>query len=402
MAKLLFVNAAKNYGSTGKIVEQIGLLAMNNGWDAKIVNAARFNRSGSIDSIFHGSVLSENAHAFVSFLFDNQGLLSIQTTKRLVKAIDDFHPDLINLHNIHGYYLNYPLFFQYISSINTPIVWTLHDCWSFTGHCSFFDIVHCEKWKSGCHHCNNLANYPKSIFLDRSTQNYQIKKGAFTSVKNLTLVPVSNWMGDLVKDSFLGHYPIHIIHNGIDLDVFRPRKNTLREKLSLENKFCILGVSNNGFSGRKGFDDFIELSTLLPSSFQIIMVGLHPDELKRIPSTIIGINRTDSVEELAEYYSAADVFINPTYSDNYPTTNLESIACGTPVITYNTGGSPEAINEKTGMVVPQGDVNALASAIVSLKEHNLSSKKCREYAEMNFNKDNCFKEYLRLFESLLT
>lgn len=401
MPKLLFVNAARNYGSTGRIVEQIGLQAIKNGWEPKVVNSVRYNRPGKIDGISQGSLLSEKAHALMSSLFDCQGLLSVQTTKRLVKAIEDFHPDLINLHNIHGYFLNYPLFFQHIESLHIPIVWTLHDCWSFTGHCSYFDMVGCEKWKSGCHNCNNLSNYPQSLFLDRSAKNYEIKKRVFTSVENLTLVPVSDWMGGLVKNSFLASYPIHVIHNGIDISVFRPRSSSLRESLYLKKKFCILGVSSNGFSGRKGFNDFIELSKLLPDEFQLIMVGLLPDEFKRIPSNIIGIKRTDSIEELAEYYSMADVFINPTYSDNYPTTNLESIACGTPVITYDTGGSPESINENTGLVVPQGDVNALASSIISLKEHNLSSKKCREYAEKFFNKDKCFEEYLQLFESLL-
>ena len=401
MPKVLFINPAKNYGSTGKIVEEIGLLAKNKGWQTCLVHASRYDYPSQLTCIKAGSLLSEKWHALMAQLFDRQGLHSYITTKKVIRQITEYAPDIIHLHNVHGYYLHYPELFKYLAEADIPVVWTLHDCWSFTGHCSYFDIVGCEKWKTGCHHCTNLKNYPRSVWLDRSANNYALKKSLFTSVKNMTMVPVSEWLGKMTRQSYLGKYPVRVIHNGIDTSIFRIKLNSLRIKLGLEDKFVVLGVSSNGFSGRKGLNDFIELSNQLPDNYKIIMIGLKDNELNLLPQDIIGMRRTSDVEELVDYYNLADVFINPTYSDNFPTTNIESLACGTPVITYRTGGSPEAIDNKTGVVVEQGNVKALANAIMQIRENPFSPENCRQRAEENYNKDMCFEEYLALYKDLL-
>ena len=404
MPKVLFINPAKNYGSTGKIVEEIGLLAQSKGWETCLIHAARYDRPSKLKCIKAGTKLTESWHAIIANLFDRQGLQSYFTTKLVLKNIKRFKPDIIHLHNIHGYFLNYPLLFKFLAEANIPIVWTMHDCWSFTGHCSYFDMVGCDKWKIKCHSCNNLANYPQSVWLDRSSKIYELKKELFTAVNNMVMVPVSKWLADITRQSFLGKYPITVIYNGIDLDVFRIKENTLRQKLNLEDKFVVLGVSSNGFTGRKGLNDFIELSKMLPEDYKIIMVGLKENELSQLPNNILGMRRTSNVEELVDLYNLADVFINPTYSDNFPTTNMESLACGTPVITYNTGGSPEAIDENTGVVIKQGDLYSLCKTIKQFRSTNFKSHTkfiCRKRAEDEFNKEKCFERYINLYVELL-
>lgn len=265
----------------------------------------------------------------------------------------------------------------------------------------YFDRVGCDKWKTGCHHCPQLQSYPKSLFIDRSSANWERKRSLFTSVKNLTLVPVSNWLGDLVSQSYLGNYPIRVIHNGVDLNVFKPTTSGLKDKLGLENKFVVLGVAN-GFSNRKGLEDFVRMGMECPNDIQIIMIGTTPEERASLPKNIIAIDKTDDVNELVAYYSIADVYINPTYEDNFPTTNIEALACGTPVITYNTGGSPEAVDDRTGIVVEKGDVNGLMRSIelILKKDGPVTSAICRERAECEFNKNSCFLDYLHLYDEI--
>lgn len=401
MPRVLFINQSKNYGSTGKIVEALGLLAESKGWDVALVHAARYDRPSMLKCIKAGSTFSENWHALMAQLFDRQGLQSSWTTKRVIRRIKAFKPDIIHLHNIHGYFLNYPKLFEFLHEAGIPVVWTMHDCWSFTGHCTYYDLVSCDKWKTGCHHCSNLNNYPQSVWLDRSEKNFAIKKRLFTQIQNLTLVPVSEWLGRETLQSFMRIYPINVIHNGIDTGIFRIKKSNLRMQLGLEGKYVILGVSSNGFTGRKGLSDFIKLSSSLSNEFQIIMIGMKDKELKIVPERIMGLTRTSNIEELVDYYNLADVFINLTYSDNFPTTNIEALACGTPVITYRTGGSPEAVDSKTGVVVEQGDIYGLIDAIKQIKAYPLLPDDCRQRAQKYFDKNKCFEKYLDLYDSLI-
>lgn len=404
--KIVQINSVLNWGSTGKIAEQIGVCIQESGNISYIVYGRDKGPVNTKSTPVKTSYsLDVYCHKIRSLLFDGQGLGSKYSTKKLIIKLKQIQPDIIHLHNIHGYYLNYPLLFDYLRISNIPVVWTMHDCWGFTGHCTYFDMVNCEKWKSVCHNCSNLCDYPKSFF-DNSKRNYEKKKKIFTSLNNITMVPVSIWLGGLISQSFLGKYPIEVIHNGIDISVFRIKENNLRSQLNLEGKIVVLGVSSNGFSGRKGLTDFHKLANELPSIYQIIMIGLSEEEMKSLPTNIIGLKRTTNVEELVDYYNLADVFINPTYSDNFPTTNIEALACGTPVITYNTGGSPEAIDDLTGYVVQRGNIGDLKNAIEFIgsefgKIKEQRQEYCRKRAVDHFNKNERFNDYVKLYQRIL-
>lgn len=395
MPKLLVINVSINRGSTGKIAEQIGNKAQNHGWDC-YVGYGNFNLGSKMKAFHISSKWYKRLHAVESRLLDNHGLSSRLATKRFIKHIEIIQPDIIHIHNVHGYYINYKILFDFLKLYGKPVVWTLHDCWSFTGHCSHFVTADCDRWKTGCHDCPLRKEYPASAFLDRSRKNYEQKKEAFNGLKSLTIVPVSQWLGNLVGESFLSGNEIKVIHNGIDLNVFKPSAPKVKD-----GKFRVISVSSV-WTVDKGLRDFKKLREILPQEYEITLVGLKPDQLKLLPEGVTGIMRTDSVQKLADLYSQSDVLVNATYADTFPTVNLEALACGTPVITYNTGGSPEAIDEKTGIVVEQGNVGKLAEAIIRMRKNPLSPKDCRERAERLFDKDKCFEEYMELYNKLIT
>lgn len=396
--KLLIINVTCNQGSTGKIAEQVGCIMKKEGWDVYYAHGARRVNPSELNTIPFSNVRDEYLHALKALLFDACGLGSVNTTKKLINQIEQIKPDIIHIHNINGYYINYKLLFEYLNSSNIPIIATLHSCWYFTGHCSYFDYVKCEKWKSECNHCP-LVGLSNMALVDRSKRNYTLKKFLFSHNKNLNIVPVSNWLGNLARQSFLKEKNIYVIRNGIDLNVFKPYAK------SISNKFRILGVSNK-WDERKGLTDILKLRNILPvEKYDIILVGLSTKQIKKLPAGIIGIRNTANQKELAKLYSDADVFINTTYADTFPTVNLESMACGTPVITYNTGGSPESLTDDTGIVVEKGNIQALSDAIIKIKnnsdESKYSTKICRKHAVENFDKDKCFNEYSMLFNSII-
>ena len=402
---LLQINVVANSGSTGRIAEEIGRMAQEEGWRSVIAYGRREHAS-QCETLRIGSGLDILRHGLESRLLDNHGLSSRDATRKLIKQVDTLAPDIIHLHNIHGYYLNYPLLFSYLASVNIPVVWTLHDCWPFTGHCAFFDEATCARWMTECHApCPCNRDYPKSFLSDKSERNYRVKKKYFTSVHNLHLVPVSKWLGELTRQSFLGKFPVEVIHNGISLDVFSRHSDTseLLVRYGLKDKHFILGVASV-WEKRKGLDDFFRLRDMLPLNEAIVIVGLSRQQIKKLPKGVIGIERTESQEELAGWYSAADAFVNPTYNDTLPTTNIEAIACGTPVVTYKTGGSPETIDENTGIVVEKGDVNGLVNAIEIIKKNGKDyySHACRQRALKHFNKDERFADYIKLYNRILT
>lgn len=400
--KLLFINSVLSYGSTGRIVEDICNHVSAEGSVCLVAHGVKYHKYSQYDNYVLGSKKDLFWHEFNSFIGDSHGLASKKATRELIGHISSYQPDVIHLHNIHGYYLNYPILFDYLSSVNTPIVWTLHDCWSITGHCSHFDFIGCDRWKTGCGHCPGLSVYPRSLFVDRSARNWRLKKECFTSVQDrLTIVPVSNWLESFVRQSFLKDAAIQTIHNGVDIETFSPKEvSSQKDKYSLGDKKVVLGVALP-WTSRKGFEDMIQLADILPSDeYQVMMVGLSDKQLKHLPSNIIGVKRTNSAAELAELYSLATVFVNPTYEDNFPTVNIEALACGTPVISYRTGGSPEAIDDETGILVEKGDVAGMASAVASVDKHAFSAP-CRTRALRLFDKDKCFEKYIRLYERLL-
>jgi len=391
MPILLQINIVNNVLSTGKICEDISRVATKSGWHS-FVAYGRSSKPGVSQIIRIGNAFDTYQHYFLHKVFDREGLASKKATIEFIKWVKEVQPDIIQLHNIHDHYLNYPILFEYLSSIDTPIVWVQHDCWAFTGGCMYNDLYNCDKWKSGC---SGKCPNKRAILCNNSDRQFELKKSSISRVQNLTFVPVSDWLNRLLKESAHSHRDIRTIHNGIDIQKFHPIADS-----DQRNSFSILGVAAV-WDARKGLEDFIKLREILPREYNITLVGLSDKQLKTLPSGITGIKRTTNIEELVQLYSNSDVFVNPTYSDNFPTVNLEALACGTPVITYNTGGSPEAIDEKTGVVVEQGNVEALAEAIKKMKEHPLSSEDCRQRAVEHFDKDKCFQKYIDLYEELL-
>lgn len=395
--KLLQINVTANWGSTGKIAEQIGLLAMERGWESYIAYGRMMNPSKS-KLIKIGTQWDVYRHYAEGRFLDREGLASRKATKDFLKVVDEIRPDIVHLHNIHDHYMNYPLLFRYLSEKKVPVVWTQHDQWATTGHCAL-TLVGCEKWKTECRDCPVQERWA----IDRSKRNYELKKKLFTSLESLTIVPVSEWLGGEIKQSFLKNCLMRVIHNGIDLDVFKPRPTDVRQKYGLGDKKIILGVASE-WSERKGLKDLFHLAKMLPrNEYVIVIVGKvlgGKQDLSEGCCRMVFIERTQNQLELAQMYSAASVFVNPTYQDNYPTTNLEAMACGTPVITYNTGGSPEAVDKETGAVVKQGDVERLAEEAVRLSNGDYSEK-CRKRAELLFDKSGAYNQYVKLYNKLL-
>lgn len=390
--KVLQINTTYGLGSTGRIVSGIDNLLQSEGIESYIGYGY-----GSLVDEQHYKIINKfdsYSHNALSRLFDGQGLMSKMKTKKFVEWVDQISPDVIHLHNLHGNFFNYEILFDYLKKSNCRVVWTLHDCWTFTGHCAYFDMAGCEKWKTLCDHCPQTKGYPPS-FVDCSKRNYNLKKRLFTALGNrLTMIPVSNWLEDLLKESYFCNTRVQTIHNGINLSNFVPSPKG-------KGNNYVLGVAAV-WDERKGMKDFIKLRGLLDEKVDIILVGLTKKQIQALPEGIKGISRTNSVAELAQLYSDALVTVNPTYEDNYPTVNLESIACGTPVITYRTGGSPESVEESCGVVVEKGDIEATRKSIYEIVSGSLKyeSKKLRLFAENNFDEKDCFRSYIDLYKGM--
>ena len=398
--KLLQINVVANWGSTGRIAEEIGQCAIGENWESYIAYGRNANESTSF-LLKIGSRIDILYHVLYSRVFDRHGLASKSSTVRLIKSIERIKPSIIHLHNIHGYYLNYPILFDYLSQVDIPIVWTLHDCWPFTGHCSHYDFIKCRKWETKCEKCVLSNSYPASWGADRSTDNYLLKKKLFSSLPNLTLVSVSNWLAGELQKSFLKEVPLQVIHNGVDTEKFRIYPSA-KGRFMAENKMMILGVASV-WSPRKGLKDFIKLAAILPKDCIIVLLGLSSNQIKNLPENVIGITRLEDTHQLAELYSSADVFVNPTWEDNFPTTNIEALACGTPIITYRTGGSIEAVTTETGIIVEQGDIDGLLTAIKQIKGNGKDyyASVCRNRAVSFYNKEERYAEYLQLYKNIL-
>ena len=404
MKRLLQINVTANQGSHGRIAENIGAAAMARGWESYIA----YGRGGDVHSastlLRVSSTLDSYLHAAATRLADAHGLASAVATRRLVRAIKEINPDIVHLHNIHGYYLNYPVLFRALKERGCPVVWTLHDCWPLTGHCAHFDAAGCDRWKSHCHNCPESKSYPRS-FVDASRRNFDIKRRCFTSIENqLTLVSVSDWLADIVGQSFLQHCRIHRIYNGIDTEVFHPVKIADCNGLAnVDSHRIVLGVASV-WTPRKGLDDMLALSNILPADYRLVIVGLSRSQLCRLPASVEGIGRVEDIERLAGLYSAASVFVNPTYEEAFGLTNVEAMACGTPVVTYNSGGCSEVVTPAVGRVVEKGDVVGLLRAIedIACDDNRVLCGNCREYAVEHFDSRRCSADYLDLYESLLS
>lgn len=389
--KVVQINATCGVGSTGKICVSVSE-ALN---DINIENYIIYSAIGTEfpAGISCSSKKYIKLQALKSKILGNYGFNSRFATQRIIKQLENINPDIVHLHNIHGHDCNLTLLFDYFKKKKQKLYWTFHDCWAFTGYCPHFTLVKCDKWKTKCKECPQFKNY--SWFFDKSSTVFQKKKALFSGL-DLTIITPSKWLSELVKESFLKDYPTKVINNGIDLSVFKPTDSNFRKKYNCENKYILLGVAFD-WGEKKGLDVFIELSKRLNEQYQIVLVGTNDNIDKQLPDNIISIHRTQNQQELAEIYTAADLFVNPTREENYPTVNMEAIACGTPVLTFNTGGSPEIITENTGSVVECDNIDEFEAEIerMCVLDFRQSCLNRRE----DFDKQKRFDEYRRLYTS---
>lgn len=391
-----------NHGSTGNIMNNIADYVSSKDYTAYTCCAnSRSNRSiVRKNQIFIGSRADRLFHIIASYLTGKHGFYSYFSTKSFLKKISRISPDIIHMHNFHGDYINLSMFFEYVKENKIPVVWTLHDCWAFTGHCPYYSILQCEKWITGCKHCNNYKEYPKSRF-DDSEFMWNYKKNLFLGVDKLVIVTPSIWLSEQVKRSFLGNYPVRIIHNGINLNIFSPKSSEFRKKYGIsEKQHMVLGVSFS-WGYRKGLDVFNKLAELLDDTFVIVLVGVNEVISKQLSKRIISIEKTNNQEQLAQIYSAADVFVNPTREETLGLVNIEANACGTPVITFDTDGSPECISSKSGFIVEKDNINDLKNRIEELCiSKTISSQDCVNNAA-RFGMEDKDEEYYKLYETLI-
>lgn len=388
------------FGSTGKIMFDIANAARKHGHVVRCASPiTSTNRNRQPEHPYNkiGNYYSRCFNVLLARATGFEGCFAPLATWQLLREIEEFRPDLIHIHSIHNSYLNVPMLFRYIKRNHIRVVWTLHDCWAFTAQCPHFTMAKCDKWKTGCHHCPQHRSYP-ATYVDRTKTMWKLKKKWVTGVEDLTIVTPSQWLADLVKESFLKEYPVKVIHNGIDLNIFKPTPSKFREKYGIpENKKILLGVAF-GWGIRKGLDVFVELEKRLePEKYQIVLVGTDEKVDKQLPAGIISIHRTQNQQELAEIYTAADLFVNPTREEVLGLVNLESLACGTPVVTFQTGGSPECIDESCGSVVACDDLDTLEQEIIRIcRDDPYSEESCLARAK-SFDMNERFEEYMRVY-----
>lgn len=390
------------FGSTGRIMFGIADALEDKGHEAlcfsPVTDTNRY-REPDHPYVKIGSFRTRQLNVLCEMVTGLHGSFARLATKRLLRRIDAFAPDLIHLHNIHGSYINLPMLFGYIRDRGLPVVWTLHDCWAFTGGCPYFDITGCDKWKTGCFGCPVYKEYPVS-FYDNAKAMYRKKKRLFSGIDRMTLITPSRWLKAHADSSFLRQYPVRVINNGIDLSGFRPTKSDFKKRYGCEDSFILLGVAF-GWGKRKGLDVFLRLAEELPGDFRIVLVGTDDSVDTQLPGNIISIHRTQDVNELVQIYSAADLFVNPTREDNFPTVNIEALACGTPVLTFDTGGSAEIIDDTCGFAVAKDDTGAMLSQIKRIAdERPFTQEACVKRAAL-YDEKSRFAEYVSLYEEML-
>lgn len=385
------INSVLDIGSTGFLVQNIGRSISESG-STSYIAYGRGNKEQE-NAIKIGGKFDIYNSVLQTRILDNHGFTSKKSTKSLIERLIQISPDILHLHNLHGYYINIKYLFDYIKKYNVKVVWTLHDCWPFTGHCAYYDMVACEKWKTHCFNCENKKIYPSSILLDKSTQNFSSKKEIFSNVKDLTIVTPSKWLACEVKQSFLSEYNVTVISNGVSID------NRIAESIVEPKKNIILGVASV-WDDRKGFNDFIKLSSLINSDTKIVMIGLTKNQISILPDNIEGYPQMHNREELMKYFQQASIFFNPTREETFGLVNVEALSCGVPVVTYDSGGSPETIDDSCGLVVPKGDIDLAHKAILNLLKNKVPKKKCMDFAK-KFNVETMTSNYISLYKRLL-
>lgn len=394
MARILFINTVCN-GSTGTICKSLYKLAEQRGYTCCIAYG-RGDAPEGYNTIKIGANIDVYSHALKARIFDSCGFESRKATENFLKEVDIFKPDIIHLHNIHGYYINVDILFNYLKSHpEIKKVWTLHDSWAYTGHCAYYLSNNCYKWQKQCEKCEYVSEYPNAIF-DNSKKNYLKKKKIFLGVTNLSIVCVSQWLKDEVKKSFLQEYECIEIVSGIDLNIFKKRSSNFRQIYNIsEKEKIVLGVAQV-WDRRKGLNDFIELRKRLSSEYVIVLVGLNEKQIQSLPKGIIGIKRTKNQTELVEIYSAADVFFNPTKEETFGLTNIEAQACGTMTCSYDAGGTKETIINNNAFLVK--DISEL---VILLKSNEMSKLSVQNKVREHFDADKRFMEYIHLYDKIL-
>jgi len=393
--KVYSINSFGNL-STGTIATDITRLLDQHGHEGRFAYA-RGGVSSDISSYHIGNKMDLYMHGAMSRITDRSGFFSKAVTKKLLIDISEYNPDLIQLHNLHGYYLNVYELIKFIRTRRIPIVWTLHDCWTFTGHCCYFSAVECDRWKTECFDCPNRTSYPASYY-DNSKNNYKLKKTLFADA-DFSFVTVSKWLEKTFKQSYLKDSEVCTIYNGLDTSVFKPVYGDLRKEYNLEKYKIVLGVAST-WSQNKGLNDFVELGYVLPKDYKIVLIGLSRKQIKSIPPNIIGLPRTNSIQELVEWYTVADIFVNASTEETFGMTTLEAMACGTPVVVYNATALPEICEKGCGLVVPPHDIRGVMGGIESM----VSSGKPTEHllnVTSKYEKNNQYVQYIELYNKIL-
>ena len=396
--KVLLINTFIGSTSTGNLVYDIYKTNVEAG-NQCIIAYGRQDTKDCLDAYRISNKIDYTSHAIWTRITDLNGLGSRYMTKKFLKFVDEYKPDIVHLHNLHGYYINIKLLFEYLCKKNIPIVWTFHDCWPFTGHCPYYTNIGCKKWKTECYKCPKKKQHPASYGFDNSKYNYRLKKTLFTAPGKLVITPVSKWLENEVKNSFFRNCNIEVVYNGVNLKIFHPRKSDFKEKNGLCKKKILLGVAVNWVPS-KGLDDLIKLSEIISEEYKIVVVGLTKKQKESLPDTILGIEKTSNAEELAEIYSAAEVFVNPSREETFGMVTAEALACGTPAVVYDATASPELINQDTGAVVPVGDIHKMYEAIKRIRKDKMEIA-CVERARSIFDKEKNQLKYIDIYRRLL-
>ena len=394
--KVLQINIFGNL-STGRIAVDLYNVLKENGHDG-LVAYARNTISDDVPHYVIGSMKNVYIDALLTRMTDKAGFFSTSATIKLIEIIKKYDPDVIHLHNLHGYYINVEVLFNYLKKCKKPVVWTLHDCWAFTGHCCHFSAIKCDKWKTGCYKCPQKHSYPAS-YVDNSKSNYLKKKELFTGIDNMHIVTVSKWLEDVTKQSYLKPYPIETIYNGIDTSVFKPIKSDVKKRLNIENRKVILGVAST-WAPNKGLKDFIQLSKLITDDYIIVLVGVNKKQIRMLPDNIIGLSRTNNVHELVELYSAADVLFNASIEETFGLPTVEAMACGTPAIVYDCTALPEVVSEDSGKVIEPNKVELVWQTIQEMEDEVFNPAQIVENAQ-KYEKNKQYKKYLELYEKII-
>lgn len=387
-------------GSTGRIARELHDYLAQCGHESYAAFGYTYAGAYFPNTLCMNSIPALKVSILKTRMYPAHGFYNKRATKRLITWLDQIKPDVVHLHNLHGHYVNVEMLFTYLKERDIPVVWTLHDCWSFTGWCAYYDMANCMRWQTGCKDCPCKHDYPFTWFFDRSAQNYQRKKKVFTSLDKLELVCPSQWLADQVAASYLKEFPRSVINNGVDLGVFTPGESDLKHRLGIEGKAMVLALANE-FSARKGVEHLVELSNRLDDAHALVILGA-PHALQGASPSTIYLPRTNSAQELADVYRAADVFVNPTLADNLPTTNIEALACGTPVVTFNVGGSAEVVGDACGWIVERNDTEGFVRAVRDCGSADSAIReRCAGHARANYGNADCYRKYLGLYNEVL-